>query len=98
MRKKQSEWKQMRGFEKVFRVLSFVFGLAAVAVGVLAVLQIFDVMNFKISLLPIGLVFLALEDICHAGCIWRRNMGPAVVSLCCGVFVLDCVIFCLLFL
>ena len=98
MGKKQREWKQMKGFEKVFRILSFVFALAAVTVGVFAVLQILDVVNFKISLLPVGLVFLALENICNAGCIWRRDMGPAVVSLCCGVFVIDCVVFCLLFL
>jgi hypothetical protein len=58
--------------------------------GILAILQIFDVINANFHFLPWGLIFLGGENLCNKVYTWKNSRGAAIVSLCCGVFVIVC--------
>ena len=85
-------WKQMRPFEIAFRVMGIIFGCTAIVFGILAVLQIFDVINANFLFLPWGLIFLGGENLCNTVYTWRNSRGAAIVALCCGIFVIICAI------
>jgi len=85
-------WKNMPLFEIVFRILGIIFGCIAAVFGILAILQIFDVINVNFHFLPWGLIFLGGENLCNTVYTWKKSKGAAIVALCCGVFVIVCAI------
>lgn len=85
-------WKKMRPFEIAFRVMGIIFGCTAIMLGVLAILQIFDVINANFLFLPWALIFLGGENLCNTVYTWRKSRGAAIVALCCGIFVIICAI------
>ena len=92
MRKVKKARQEMTAGEKIIRLVGILFGVAAVACGVLAVLQVFDVINSKVLFLPWGLILLGCENFSSALQTWKRSKGGAIVMLCCGIFVIVCAI------
>ena len=92
MNKFKKEWAQLLPFEKVFYVLGLTLALAVIVLGILAVLQNLDLIFLKVQLLPWCLILLGLENLSMAVYEWRRTRSTAIVSLCCGVFVLVCAV------
>ena len=85
-------WQGFKFYERVFRILGILFGCIAVVFGILAILQIFDVINANFHFLPWGLIFLGGENLCNTAYTWKKSKGAAIVALCCGVFVIVCAI------
>ena len=79
-------------YEKLFRVIGILFGCTAIVFGVLAVLQVFDLINANFMFLPWALILLGGENFCNAVYTWRNSKGAAIVAVCCGVFVIVCAI------
>ena len=92
MGKLKKEWAQLLPFEKVFYVLGLTLALAVIVLGILAVLQNLDLIFLKVQLLPWCVILLGLENLSMAVYEWRRTRSTAIVSLCCGVFVLVCAV------
>ena len=77
-------------YENVFRGIGWIFLIAAIVLGILSVLQIFDILNVNFLFLPWALICLGMENACNSVRIWKNSRVAAVVSLCCGIFLIIC--------
>ena len=94
-KKTRNKRNQLLPFEKVFRICSIVLAVLTVLLALGSLLQFLDVISLSAELLPLSfLSFLSfsIESFCSAVYNYRRNRYNAIVSICCGVFVLICVI------
>ena len=80
MKKLIADWNELFTYEKVFRILTFVF---AVATMVLAIMSLGDAANMALMEFCSGMMLL-----CQGIQLWRKQKGTAIFSLCTSVFIL----------
>ena len=91
-KKTRNKRNQLLPFEKVFRICSIVLAVLTVLLALGSLLQFLDVISLSAELLPLSFLSFSIESFCSAVYNYRRNRYNAIVSICCGVFVLICVI------
>ena len=91
-KKTRKKKEPLRPYEKAFRICSIVLASLTVLLAVGSLLQFLDVFSLSVELLPLSFLVFSIESFCSAVYNYRKNRYNAVVSICCGVFVLICVI------
>jgi len=90
MEKNKKKWSEEPLSNKIVTVISVVIALAVI---VLAILQIFNVWSFAVD---ISIPLMGLNLLCQTYIMWNHNRKAAYFNLACAIFVFICSLFVLL--
>ena len=74
------DWNELHTYEKVFRILTLIFAVATMVLGIMSLCDMVDGVILQFSS---GLMIL-----CQGISLWRKSKSTAVFSVCASAFVI----------